>query len=54
MNEIAICQPEKDGISDVDPTSPIELKEEFVILISDEDHLFQNIENIWHLSMYTN
>ena len=43
MHEIALCAPEKDGISDVDPTTPIELKEKIVILISD-DHIHPDVD----------
>ena len=37
MNELAIYAPETDGISDIHPTTTIELKEKTAILISDED-----------------
>ena len=43
MNEIAIYAPETDGISDVDPTTPIELKEKIMILISD-DHTHPDVD----------
>ena len=43
MNEIAIYASETDGISDVDPTTPIELKEKVAILISD-DHIHPNVD----------
>ena len=46
MNKITIYAPEKDGISDVDPTTPIELKEKVAILISDDHihpHVYQTI-----------
>ena len=43
MNEIAIYAPETDGISDVDPTTPIELKEKVAILISD-GHIHPDVD----------
>ena len=43
MNEIAIYAPETDVISDVDPTTPIELKEKVAILISD-DHIHTHVD----------
>ena len=43
MNEIAIYAQETDGISDVDPTTPIELKEKVAILISD-DHIHPHVD----------
>ena len=43
MNEIAIYAPETDGISDVDPTTPIDLKEKVAILISD-DHIHPHVD----------
>ena len=43
MNEIAIYEPETDGISDVDPTTPIELKEKVAIFISD-DHIHPHVD----------
>ena len=43
INEIAIYAPETDGISDVDPTTPIDLKEKVAILISD-DHIHPHID----------
>ena len=43
MNEIAIYAPETDVISDVDPTTPIELKEKVAILISD-GHIHPDVD----------
>ena len=43
MNKITIYAPETDGISNVDPTTPIELKEKVAILISD-DHIHPHVD----------
>ena len=43
MNKITIYAPETDGISDVDPTTRIELKEKVAILISD-DHIHPHVD----------
>ena len=43
MNKITIFAPETDVISDVDPTTPIELKEKVAILISD-GHIHPDVD----------
>ena len=43
MNKKAICAPEQDSIPDVNPTTPIDLKEKVAILISD-DHIHPHVD----------